>query len=155
MLNTVTFARWAAFHSVFCWPVVTVYRSLITNILSFMCVTAALGRKSFFKYAGWLVLNENLSCSVFVIRGAGWSTYRGEQGGSMVLLHTCWNFCEKRKKGLRRIVRKPLMFLVGAKGFEPSTPWSQTRCATKLRHAPKSLGQRYFSSSDFDIRYCF
>lgn len=26
--------------------------------------------------------------------------------------------------------------LVGAKGFEPSTPWSQTRCATRLRHAP-------------------
>ena len=26
--------------------------------------------------------------------------------------------------------------LVGAVGFEPTTPWSQTRCATKLRHAP-------------------
>ena len=27
-------------------------------------------------------------------------------------------------------------FLVGAKGFEPSTPCSQSRCATRLRHAP-------------------
>ena len=26
--------------------------------------------------------------------------------------------------------------LVGATGFEPAAPWSQTKCATKLRHAP-------------------
>ncbi len=26
--------------------------------------------------------------------------------------------------------------MVGAKGFEPSTLWSQTRCATRLRYAP-------------------
>ena len=26
--------------------------------------------------------------------------------------------------------------MVGATGFEPATPWSQTRCATKLRYAP-------------------
>src|SRR5665213_3075920 len=26
--------------------------------------------------------------------------------------------------------------LVGAAGFEPATLWSQTRCATRLRHAP-------------------
>jgi hypothetical protein len=32
----------------------------------------------------------------------------------------------------------PLFFelMVGAKGFEPSTLWSQTRCATRLRYAP-------------------
>ncbi len=30
--------------------------------------------------------------------------------------------------------------LVGARGFEPPTPWSQTRCATGLRHAPTNLG---------------
>ena len=28
--------------------------------------------------------------------------------------------------------------MVGAKGFEPSTLWSQTRCATRLRYAPTS-----------------
>ena len=27
---------------------------------------------------------------------------------------------------------------VGMAGFEPATPWSQTRCATKLRHIPSS-----------------
>ena len=26
--------------------------------------------------------------------------------------------------------------LVGAAGFEPATPCSQNRCATRLRHAP-------------------
>src|SRR5690554_4446081 len=26
--------------------------------------------------------------------------------------------------------------VVGAAGFEPATPWSQTRCATRLRYAP-------------------
>ncbi len=31
----------------------------------------------------------------------------------------------------------PDNIMVGAKGFEPSTPCSQSRCATKLRHAPK------------------
>jgi leucyl/phenylalanyl-tRNA---protein transferase len=29
--------------------------------------------------------------------------------------------------------------MVGAKGFEPSTLWSQTRCATRLRYAPTGL----------------
>ena len=27
---------------------------------------------------------------------------------------------------------------IGTTGFEPATPWSQTRCATKLRHVPFS-----------------
>lgn len=26
--------------------------------------------------------------------------------------------------------------IVGMAGFEPATPWSQTRCATKLRYIP-------------------
>src|ERR1700747_1901162 len=26
--------------------------------------------------------------------------------------------------------------LVGETGFEPATPWSQTRCATRLRYSP-------------------
>ncbi len=29
--------------------------------------------------------------------------------------------------------------VVGAKGFEPSTLWSQTRCATRLRYAPTCM----------------
>ena len=31
--------------------------------------------------------------------------------------------------------------MVGARGFEPPTPWSRTRCSTRLSHAP-SLNQR-------------
>ena len=31
------------------------------------------------------------------------------------------------------------VFLVGVQGFEPWTPWSQTRCATRLRHTPPWL----------------
>ncbi len=28
--------------------------------------------------------------------------------------------------------------MVGVQGFEPWTPWSQTRCATGLRYTPKT-----------------
>ena len=31
----------------------------------------------------------------------------------------------------------PQYHLVGVTGLEPVTPWSQTRCATKLRHTPR------------------
>ena len=35
---------------------------------------------------------------------------------------------------------RPLYYvMVGAKGFEPSTLWSQTRCATRLRYAPTQV----------------
>ena len=29
--------------------------------------------------------------------------------------------------------------MVGERGFEPPTPWSQTRCATRLRYSPTPL----------------
>ena len=32
--------------------------------------------------------------------------------------------------------RNNFLKMVGATGFEPATLWSQTRCATRLRHAP-------------------
>src|SRR5262245_46905734 len=32
--------------------------------------------------------------------------------------------------------------MVGARGFEPPTPWSRTRCSTRLSHAPTSLVRR-------------
>ena len=31
------------------------------------------------------------------------------------------------------------LIFVGAAGFEPAAPWSQTRCATGLRHAPNNF----------------
>lgn len=33
----------------------------------------------------------------------------------------------------------PQIKMVGAAGFEPATPWSQARCATKLRYAPSFI----------------
>ena len=41
------------------------------------------------------------------------------------------------KKGFMANNHKPLIYLVGATGFEPATSCSQSRCATRLRHAPK------------------
>src|SRR5437588_11728854 len=40
------------------------------------------------------------------------------------------------KWGLINRLRSKLLKLVGARGFEPPTPWSRTRCATRLRYAP-------------------
>ncbi len=31
----------------------------------------------------------------------------------------------------------PLIYLVGTEGFEPSTPCTPCKCATRLRYAPK------------------
>ena len=31
--------------------------------------------------------------------------------------------------------------LVGERGFEPPTPWSRTRCSTRLSHSPTYIGQ--------------
>ena len=41
----------------------------------------------------------------------------------------------EKGKGLVKIT-KPLRFLVGVKGFEPSTPCTPCKCATRLRHTP-------------------
>src|ERR1700746_1051962 len=32
--------------------------------------------------------------------------------------------------------------LVGERGFEPPTPWSRTRCSTRLSHSPNMLPPR-------------
>ena len=40
------------------------------------------------------------------------------------------------EKGLNFIQVKPLNSLVGVKGFEPSTPCTPCKCATRLRHTP-------------------
>src|SRR5215831_3422300 len=32
--------------------------------------------------------------------------------------------------------------MVGARGFEPPTPWSRTRCSTRLSHAPTNVSLR-------------
>jgi hypothetical protein len=40
------------------------------------------------------------------------------------------------KSALRKIACKTAAGLVGVRGFEPPTPSSRTRCATRLRHTP-------------------
>src|ERR1700746_2847570 len=34
--------------------------------------------------------------------------------------------------------------LVGERGFEPPTPWSRTRCSTRLSHSPTEVALRFY-----------
>lgn len=43
---------------------------------------------------------------------------------------------ENNRKGSCDTYRNPLKFLVGMKGFEPSTPWTPFKCAPRLRYIP-------------------
>src|ERR1700716_531953 len=43
---------------------------------------------------------------------------------------------QKRIRGYRLAICTPLMFLVGARGFEPPTTCTPCRYATRLRYAP-------------------
>ena len=43
-------------------------------------------------------------------------------------------------KKVKCLIFRHLTFkVVGVTGFEPATPWSQTRCATGLRYTPYAL----------------
>jgi hypothetical protein len=35
--------------------------------------------------------------------------------------------------------------MVGERGFEPPTPWSRTRCSTRLSHSPTNSSIFYYS----------
>ena len=39
---------------------------------------------------------------------------------------------------VRKFLRSHGEILVGERGFEPPTPWSRTRCSTRLSHLPAS-----------------
>ncbi len=43
------------------------------------------------------------------------------------------------KAGALPLSYTPQIKMVGAAGFEPATPWSQARCATKRRYAPSLI----------------
>jgi hypothetical protein len=44
--------------------------------------------------------------------------------------------------------------MVGARGFEPPTPWSRTRCATRLRYAPTGrVGKRRASKRNCRVTH--
>ena len=42
-----------------------------------------------------------------------------------------------------------LIHMVGTTGFEPATPWSQTKCSTKLSHFPKLVRSEGFEPPTF------
>ena len=46
------------------------------------------------------------------------------------------------RQGFRTLPETPDVLLVGAVGFEPTAPCSQSRCATRLRHAPLNRSNR-------------
>ena len=43
----------------------------------------------------------------------------------------------KKRKCLK--IKHFKLAFVGVTGFEPATPWSQTRCATGLRYTPNAI----------------
>ena len=45
---------------------------------------------------------------------------------------------------LRAPGESSLAKVVGETGFEPATPWTQTKCATKLRHSPNLCNNVFF-----------
>ena len=42
--------------------------------------------------------------------------------------------------------------MVGKTGFEPATPWSQTKCSTKLSHFPKNGALGEIRTPDLLVR---
>ena len=46
-----------------------------------------------------------------------------------------------------RQILKPLILLVGTRGFEPRTPWTPFRCASRLRYVPAGSVILYHSVS--------
>src|SRR5208283_1302648 len=49
---------------------------------------------------------------------------------------TVYNFDTIDVDGKPEVQFKCLKILVGERGFEPPTPWSRTRCSTRLSHSP-------------------
>ena len=47
-----------------------------------------------------------------------------------------WPFRWSNEVRFGKSCAKPLEFLVGVAGFEPATPSSRTKCATRLRYTP-------------------
>src|SRR6202142_468518 len=73
-------------------------------------------------------------------RRSGKSLIRRRASPTAELLES-WNPLGNPK--LFRLVRfqcKRLILMVGERGFEPPTPWSRTRCSTRLSHSPTDRG---------------
>ena len=48
-----------------------------------------------------------------------------------------FTFLGKKDKANLAILSLPYLFNIGKTGFEPATPWSQTKCSTKLSYFPQ------------------
>jgi hypothetical protein len=46
---------------------------------------------------------------------------------------------------------KPLTLLVGAAGFEPAAPCSQSRCSTRLSYAPTRWISKFYAAAAFRL----
>lgn len=55
--------------------------------------------------------------------------------------------------GPTKTIVSHLKKMVGAEGFEPPTPWSQTRCATKLRYAPLDVTKCILANKGIFVKY--
>ena len=67
-------------------------------------------------------------------------TFKNERRRSKFVFYSVQYLCTNAKQYEGR-TSEPLMlkeFLVGVAGFEPATPSSRTRCATRLRYTPTS-----------------
>ena len=42
---------------------------------------------------------------------------------------------DEKPEGTDKLLKR----MVGERGFEPPTPWSRTRCSTRLSHSPTGL----------------
>src|SRR5260221_6479815 len=69
------------------------------------------------------------------IRGAG----QRKPGRKYRKDTTVYNFDTIDVDGKPEVQFKCLKRLVGERGFEPPTPWSRTRCSTRLSHSPTVL----------------
>ena len=58
-----------------------------------------------------------------------------------------------QKKRTPAVLESFCVILVGATGFEPATPWSQTRCATKLRYAPLDVTKCILANKGIFVKY--
>src|SRR6516165_7049257 len=67
-------------------------------------------------------------------------TFKNERRRSQFVIYSVQYLCTNAKQYEGR-TSEPLLlkeFLVGVAGFEPATPSSRTRCATRLRYTPTS-----------------
>src|SRR5271169_1121542 len=48
----------------------------------------------------------------------------------------------RKPQKLRKQLKEREKRLVGERGFEPPTPWSRTRCSTRLSHSPTERGRQ-------------